>query len=150
MINRFSFDGRLGRSPDFKPTADNAGMATFSVAIDTWDGKAKAPGEPLWVDVVCFGKVANTAMHYLQKGSRVYIEGRLALRQFTTREGKPGQSLSVTASTLLLMGAFPEKLLKEAGSVGADPDPRATPDKVPAWDAEEPPLRAPPESDLPF
>ena len=53
-----------------------------------------------WFRVTLWGKQADIAAQYLQKGRPVYIEGRLRVEEWTDREGKPRFTLEVHATDM--------------------------------------------------
>jgi single-strand DNA-binding protein len=94
--------GRLGGDAELKYTANGTVMATFSVAVD--DAK-KAEGEPAeWVRVTVWGEPAEDLAPRLMKGTAVYLEGRLRLETWMTREGEQRSTLKLSAWTCQPMG----------------------------------------------
>jgi single-strand DNA-binding protein len=57
-----------------------------------------------WMDVVTFGKTAENAGQYLQKGRQVYVEGRLQTRQYKDKEGHDKWRTEVVANQVLFLG----------------------------------------------
>ena len=57
-----------------------------------------------WFRVTLWGRQAETAAQYLQKGRTVYVEGRLRVEEYTDKEGKPRHSLEVSATDLQFIG----------------------------------------------
>ncbi len=51
-----------------------------------------------------WGKQAEAAAQYLQKGRVVYVEGRLRVEEYTGKEGGPRYSLEVNATDLQFIG----------------------------------------------
>lgn len=87
-INKFIGIGFVGQDPSVRFTPGGTAVANFSIAID--DGwKDKETGEDKthteWVRIVAFKKLAELIGEYVQKGSRVYVEGRLQTRQYTDK-----------------------------------------------------------------
>jgi|DEB0MinimDraft_10_1074344.scaffolds.fasta_scaffold00497_9 single-strand DNA-binding protein len=60
--------------------------------------------EPVYVDVTCWGRTAEIAEQYLEKGSACHIEGRLKLDQWEDQEGNQRQKLKVVCNKLTLLG----------------------------------------------
>lgn len=86
-VNKVILLGRLGRDPK---TSDAQGLAICRLALATSrrykdrDGNRKEDME--WHNVVLFGKTAEIAQQYLQKGSEVYIEGRLRTHKYVGKK----------------------------------------------------------------
>ena len=82
MINQCNFIGRLGADVDIKYTGQGTAVANVNMACtESWmkDGEKQEKTE--WVRVVAFGKLAETMGEFLNKGSLVYISGKLQTRQ---------------------------------------------------------------------
>lgn len=91
-INRVFLIGNLGADPEIKRTQDGRPIANLSIATsDNWrdknSGERKEKTE--WHRVVIFSEgLAKLAEQYLKKGAKVYIEGSLATRKWTDKDGK--------------------------------------------------------------
>lgn len=85
-LNKVNLIGNLGSDPEIRTMGNGRQMCTMSVATsDRW--KDKASGEQRerteWHRVVIFSEgLARIAEQYLQKGSKVYIEGQLQTRKW--------------------------------------------------------------------
>jgi len=78
-LNRVQLIGRLGKDPDGKFTPTGKKLTHFSLAVSNrWkgkDGESKEYTE--WVNVEAWGRLGEICQEYLQKGSLVFVEGRL-------------------------------------------------------------------------
>ena len=73
-VNKVIVLGRLGQKPEIRYTSDGSAVANISVATnEVYKGETKTE----WHRIVAFGKTAENINQYLDKGSQVYIEGRL-------------------------------------------------------------------------
>jgi RNA polymerase sigma factor (sigma-70 family) len=60
--------------------------------------------EAMWLNVTCWEKLAEIVERYAQKGSLVFVQGRLQLHKpYTGKDGIQRQSLDVVASTVQLL-----------------------------------------------
>lgn len=110
-VNKVILVGNLGRDPEIRHTQAGAKIANLSVATsDSW--KDKNTGERRekteWHRVVIFSEgLAGIAEKYLQKGSKVYIEGALQTRKWTDKDGVDKYSTEVVlqgfGSTLTML-----------------------------------------------
>jgi|AFSR01.1.fsa_nt_gi single-strand DNA-binding protein len=128
--------GHLGRDPELRYTPQGIPVCSFSVAT-TERRKGQGDSEPTetttWFRVTTWRNLAETASKYLKKGSPVYIEGRLAIREWTDHEGTRRTSLEVTATDMHLMGSRSSEESSEAGQ-----EPEAKPEKdLPSIPAED-------------
>lgn len=90
-VNKVILIGNLGKAPEIRHGNDGTKNATFSIATgETW--KDKNTGERKerteWHRIVVFNeKLAEIVERYVQKGSRVYVEGQLQTRKWTDQQG---------------------------------------------------------------
>lgn len=99
-FNKILIYGNLGRDPELRYTATGTPVCNFSLATTE---KVKDKEHTTWFRVTFFGRQAEVASQYLQKGKSVYIEGRLHSEEYVDRNGKPRHSLEVFGTELKLM-----------------------------------------------
>lgn len=90
MLNKCSFIGNLGKDPEIRQTQAGKKIANLSLAVtERWkdaDGERKERTE--WIRAVIFNeKLAGIAEQYLKKGSKIYLEGQMATKKWTDKEG---------------------------------------------------------------
>jgi single-strand DNA-binding protein len=106
--------GNLGRDPEMRYTPSGQAVTNFSVAVN--DNYTNSNGEKvdrtIWVRVSTWGRQAETCNQYLKKGSKVLVEGRLAVdaatggpRVWTRQDGSPSASYEVSASTVRFLSS---------------------------------------------
>lgn len=78
-LNKVTIAGRLTHDPEVKYTPKGTATADIGLAVNRkWrDESGQAKEETTFIDVTLWGKTAENAGKYLQKGSGVFIEGRL-------------------------------------------------------------------------
>lgn len=84
-INKVILIGNLGAKPEIKYSSNGNAITNLSVATsDTWTDKNSGEKQERteWHRVSVFGKLAEIACQYLNKGSKVYIEGKLQTRKW--------------------------------------------------------------------
>lgn len=90
-LNKVTLIGNLGKDPEIRSTNDGKEIASFTIATsDVW--KDKATGEKRekteWHRIVVFNEgLVGVIKNYLQKGSKVFIEGSLQTRKWTDPQG---------------------------------------------------------------
>lgn len=92
-----AFTGRVSTVPERRESKAGKAWFRFSVAV----GHDEAVQ---WVQVACFGSIADALSDRLSKGDRVYVEGTLKLNTWSDREGKDRSGLSVAAWRCELLG----------------------------------------------
>lgn len=87
-VNKVMIVGNLGQDPEVRSTAQGTQVANLNIATDE-SYKDRQTGETVskteWHRVVLFGRTAEVAAQYLNKGSKVYMEGRLQTRKWTDK-----------------------------------------------------------------
>ena len=107
LKNKVQLIGNLGGKPEVKNTESGKKLATFSVATSESyrNVKGEKVTETQWHRVIAWGKVAEIAEKYLDKGKEVAIEGKLINRSYTDKEGNKKYITEVQVNELLLLGA---------------------------------------------
>src|SRR2546423_6101366 len=103
------FVGNAGRAPEIRTTNDGMTVASFSLAVSTWSREAQGKGEPIWLRIVAFGKLAETVEKLVNKGSQVLVAGRLSVRDYTTKDGQKRSAVEILAQTIEVQHAGKQK-----------------------------------------
>ncbi len=110
LKNKVQLIGNLGNAPEVKTTESGKKLARFSVATN--ESYRNANGEKVtettWHNLVAWGKVADIAEKYLNKGSEVAIEGKLINRSYTDKDGNKKYITEVQVNELLMLGSKSE------------------------------------------
>jgi len=108
-LNKVMVIGNLGADPEMRYTADGAAVTNFRVAASRnytgADGERKEETE--WFRIVAFRKLAELCNQYLQKGRRVYVEGRLQTRQWEGQDGQKRFTTEVIAQDVQFLDSKP-------------------------------------------
>lgn len=121
-FNKVILMGNLTRSPVLKYTSSGAPVCTLGLAVSRKFKQGNDLNEEVcFVDVVAFGKQAEHAAQYLDKGHGVIIEGRLQQRRWETEDGQKRSKHEVVAQAVTFLpkrqgGGQPD----EPGSEGGD------------------------------
>ena len=88
-INKATLIGHVGRIPEVRYTQGGAPVANFSLATNEyWTSNTGERQERTeWHKIVAWGKLAEFCQEYVQKGSYLYIEGRIQTRNYEDRDG---------------------------------------------------------------
>ncbi|WP_208437592.1 single-stranded DNA-binding protein [Bartonella taylorii] len=91
MLNKVMLIGRLGADPESKTMNSGAEIVNFSIATSesyTDKNTHQKVEKTEWHSVVIFNPhLAKIALQYLNKGSKVYIEGKLQTRKWQDKNG---------------------------------------------------------------
>lgn len=126
-FNKIILVGNLGRDPELRYTAQGTAVCSFSLATNERRKNKDGDAEDVttWFRVTMWGRQAETASQYLQKGRSVFTEGRLRVEEWTDRDGKARHTLEVHGTDLQFIGAPSEEKPKAAtasAGVGTQPD----------------------------
>ncbi|HSE34159.1 MAG TPA: single-stranded DNA-binding protein [Pyrinomonadaceae bacterium] len=130
-FNKIILVGNLGRDPELRYTTQGTPVCTFSMATNERrkDKTGEMQDQTTWFRVTLFGRQAETASQYLQKGRSVYIEGRLRVDEWTDRDGKARYTLEVVASDMHFIGSrSDEPYTERAATANASSGPTEQPD----------------------
>ena len=107
LRNKVQLIGHLGAAPEIKNTEAGKKYARFSVATnETYrNTKGEKVTETTWHNLIAWGKVAEIAGKYLNKGTEVAIEGKLISRSYTDKSGNKKYITEVQVNELLLLGS---------------------------------------------
>ncbi len=138
-LNRAQLIGNVGRDPEIRFTQAGDPVANFSVATsESWTDKSGQKQEKTeWHNVTVFGKLAEVVKNYVNKGSKLLVEGKLVTEKYTGKDGTEKRStkivLSGYGSTLLLLDS--KNGNGGGGRVTTEPDdPASREDFVPSDD----------------
>ncbi|MFA5129249.1 MAG: single-stranded DNA-binding protein [Patescibacteria group bacterium] len=142
-LNEVRLIGRLTRDPELRTTPGGASICTFGLATNRKykanDGKIT--DETTFVDITCWGKVAENVSKYMKKGRLIYVGGRLKFESWDDKQtGQKRNKLSVVAESVQFLD-FGDKQSATAGQPAASSE---TPPPPNAWSGDpylgEPPF----------
>ena len=100
-LNRVQLIGRLGKDPESKFTPTGKKVAHFSLAVSQrWKTGGESKEYTEWVNIEAWGRLGEVCQEYLQKGSLVYLEGRLKTDKYEDKEGDMKYFTKVVALSL--------------------------------------------------
>ncbi len=121
MLNRVVLIGRLTRNPELRVTPSGTSVTNFTLAVDRrpdQSGKKEAD----FIDVVLFGKLAEIAAKYCDKGKLVAVEGHIQTRSFETKDGQKKKVFEVVGDNVQFL--TPKKKDEEQQEEGWNEDPQ--------------------------
>ena len=88
-LNQCTFIGRLGKDPETRYLANGDAATNFSIAVgESWKDKQGQKQERTeWVNVSCFGRIAEICGEYLRKGSKVMVSGKMKTDKWQDQSG---------------------------------------------------------------
>ena len=121
-INKVILVGNLGQKPEVKFASNGNAIANISLATsESWTDKntGQKQEKTEWHRVSLFGKLAEIAGQYLDKGSKVYVEGKLQTRKWQDKSGADRYTTEVVVSGF--NGTLQMLDRREGGSMGGAP-----------------------------
>lgn len=110
-LNKVLIMGNLTRDPELRYTPSGTAVATFTVAVNRVyklpSGEKKE--EVSFIRVVAWARQAETCGEFLQKGSPVFVEGRLQSRSWDTPDGQKRSTIEVNAQNIQFLRGGPSK-----------------------------------------
>jgi single-strand DNA-binding protein len=104
-LNKITLIGNLGKDPELQTLEGNISVAKFSLATsETYkDKNGQSRTETDWHTVVLWRGLADLAGKYLQKGSLVYVEGKLKTRSYDDKDGNRRYVSEVVAEQIIML-----------------------------------------------
>ncbi len=104
-LNRVQLIGNLTRDPELRYTPSGTPVCTFGLATNrnwtTDSGEKKDEAE--FHRIVAWNKLAELCSQFLVKGRKVYLEGRLATRNWQAQDGTQRNATEVVISDMILL-----------------------------------------------
>ena len=110
MLNKVLLIGRLTRAPECRYISNsdcvcNFGLATSEKYTDKSGNKVE---KTEFHNITMYRKLAEIAAKYLQKGSLVYLEGRIQSRKYTGKDGIERTAYEIVCSEMKMLGGKAE------------------------------------------
>lgn len=90
MLNKVILIGNIGKDPKISATKNGKEIASFSLATSEnyKDKSGQRMTKSEWHNIVVYNEaLVNVIKLYLKKGSKVYLEGSIANRKYTAKDG---------------------------------------------------------------
>lgn len=94
-MNKVILIGRLTKNPELRFTSSNIAVTTFSLAVDRIGSE-----ETDFIDIVVWRKQAENCNKYLEKGSKVAVEGSIQKRSYENKNGEKRYLTEVVAENV--------------------------------------------------
>jgi len=105
MFNKVILIGNLTRDVELRYLPSGQALAKCGIATNRRfkDSSGMQKDETMFIDFTVWGRSAEIANQYLRKGSKVLIEGRLTLEQWTDQNGQKRSKHSITVENLKML-----------------------------------------------
>lgn len=104
-LNRAMIIGNLTRDPELRQTTSGQQVCSFGVATNrSWKDQSGEKQEQVeYHNVVAWGKLAEICGQYLNKGKKVYIDGRLQTRDWEGQDGVKRYRTEIVADNMIML-----------------------------------------------
>jgi len=105
-VNKVILVGNLGQDPEARFTPQGTAVTNLSVATnESWkDQSGEIKEKTEWHRVVMYGRMAETASEYMNKGQMVYIEGRLQTREWEDKNQVKRRTTEIRCDSFTMLG----------------------------------------------
>jgi len=105
FLNKAQIIGNVTRDPEVRKTQNGQSVCTLGVATNRrWkEANGEYREEAEFHNVVCWGKLAELAEQLLQKGTKVFFEGRLRTRNWEDDAGVKHYRTEIVAQDMIVL-----------------------------------------------
>jgi single-strand DNA-binding protein len=105
MYNKVILVGNLTRDVEVRYSQSGSAIGKVGIATNRrWrDQSGEQKEETMFIDLTFFGRTAEIANQYLRKGSKVLVEGRLVLEQWTAQDGSKHSRHTITVQEMKML-----------------------------------------------
>ena len=132
--------GNVGRDPEMRMTPNGKPVCDFSVAVNRVSKSGGERSEQTdWYRVSCWGRQAEIAQQYVQKGMQIFVDGRFSPRTWTNKENVEKTSLDISCNDFQMLGGRRDReggmgggaMPSGQGDAPAPPSGTFDPDEIP-------------------
>ncbi len=105
-INKVILIGNCGADPEQRVMPNGNAVTNINLATsESWKDKNTGQQQERteWHRVIFFNRLAEIAGQYLQKGSKVYVEGSLRTRKWQDQSGQDRYTTEIVASEMQML-----------------------------------------------
>lgn len=105
-VNKVILVGNLGNKPELKSFDNGGAVANASLATsESWkDQQGQVQERTEWHRLVFSNRLAEIAEQYLDKGSQIYVEGKLSTRKWQDQNGNDQYTTEVRVLSMQMLG----------------------------------------------
>jgi single-strand DNA-binding protein len=103
-LNQVTLMGNLTRDPELRQTPNGQNVTSFSLALNRSykDASGKWQEATDYIDIVCWGPLAERVDQYLSKGRRCLVQGRVQSRSWE-QDGQKRNKVEVLANDVTFL-----------------------------------------------
>ena len=123
-VNKTITVGRLGKKAEIRQTPTGKKVASFSLATSEYskDTQGNKQERTEWINFTAWGFLADLIEKYTDKGSEIYVEGKLTTRSWDDQQGQKKYRTEILASSIQLLGGRSGNQSQQNDDYGQVPD----------------------------
>lgn len=130
-LNLCQFIGNVGKIETRYLTRGDAVVNLSLACNESYKDKNGDKQEKVeWVNVTIYGKLAEIAGKYVEKGKQLYISGRISTRKYTDKNGIDRYTTEIIATDMKMLGSKgsgeaetqPQQKQQSSGGTGFEVD----------------------------
>ena len=108
-LNKVMLIGNVGSDPEIRMTPSGSKVAKLSLATNRsyQDRSGQQQERTDWHRLTFFGKLADIIEQWVNKGDRVYVEGRIEYSQTQDDQGGTRYWTDIVVNEMVMLGAGP-------------------------------------------
>ena len=118
MYNKVILIGRLTATPEMVKTPNDKSVTRVTLAVNRRFKRQDGEREADFINIVVWGRLAETLASYGSKGSIITVDGELRTRKYE-KDGKKHYITEVLASSFQLLESRAQRAMRE-NNTGAD------------------------------
>ena len=101
-LNQILLIGNAGRDAELRYTPKGSAVANFSMAVNRrYQVQDETREDTEWFNVAAWERQAEWVSERVKRGTRVFVDGRLSTREYTSGNGETRISLDVNAKRVI-------------------------------------------------
>ena len=108
-VNKVILIGNVGKEPDVKALDSGKNVANFPLATSdrgyTLANGTQVPERTEWHNIVVWGGLAEVVERYVNKGDKLYLEGKIRTRNYDDKQGIKRYMTEVYVDNLEMLGS---------------------------------------------
>ena len=110
-MNKVMLIGNVGKEPEVRYVDQGQPLARLSLATTergyTLQNGTQVPDRTEWHSVILWRKLAEVVEHYVHKGDKLYIEGRIHYASYDDKQGKRQYYTEIWADNMEMLSPRP-------------------------------------------
>ena len=110
-VNKVILIGNLTKDPELRQTPSGTSVCSYTIATNhSWkDANGTKQEKPEYHNIVAWGKLAEICGNYLEKGKKVYLEGRLQTRDWEGEDGIKRYRTEIISENMVMLNSRGEQ-----------------------------------------